>query len=766
MDHLAGFLENRYLRLGALSDLEESIRLTRGAVETMSDTRARGGLLSINLGNRLSLLWSRTRTPSVLDEAIDSVRRGMDINGDELGTRLMQLDILAVLLGKRHMQTQKSRDLDEAIKVARDAVKETPQDHAYRFKVLNNLGDELGNFYDKTSDLAHLDEAITRLREAVETTPQDHPDLSALLGNLGDRLRQRSERSGGSEDRLEAISHYQRALDQQNSLTLSRIWAARGILQCAAGWQQTSQALKVAVGLVPRLTQRSLRNMDKQHALGQVVGLASDAAAAAIFAGEEPVSALSLLEQGRGVLGASLEEFRTDLGDLRVKNPKLADEFLLLRDRLDVPISSNPRLEDETSEAFFSQGLTSHRYDTGKKFDELVAKIQKTPGLESFLSPPTQQEIQGAAIPGPIVIVNVSKYGCDALLVEPESIKSLHLDRLSFEDIQEKSRSGDLGGYDVLEWLWDAVAEPVLEALGFKQPIDIDQAWPHVWWIPTGALSRFPIHAAGHHLDGSSRTVLDRAMSSYASSIKSLIHSRRRQSPPAIGSKALIVAMQHTAGSSHLPFAPKEAAMLWPLCQSIPLQVVEPGGRKQDVEGHLRDCRVFHFAGHGATDLHDASKSHMMLEDGQITVAELLEMNMAEHSPFLAYLSACSTGRIQDQASVDESIHMMGAFQLAGFRHVVGTLWEVNDELCVEMAKLTYEGMRYGGMTDDSVCAGLHHASRKLRETHVRRFLAERSMESRPQTKAVGSGGSFGARHASLVNPELAGWAPYIHFGV
>lgn len=63
----------------------------------------------------------------------------------------------------------------------------------------------------------------------------------------------------------------------------------------------------------------------------------------------------------------------------------------------------------------------------------------------------------------------------------------------------------------------------------------------------------------------------------------------------------------------------------------------------------------------------------------------------------------------------DEGIHPVGAFQLAGFRHVVGTLWEVSDSHCVDMAKVLYKTMAAEGMTDGAVCRGFHWTVRRLR---------------------------------------------------
>lgn len=78
-----------------------------------------------------------------------------------------------------------------------------------------------------------------------------------------------------------------------------------------------------------------------------------------------------------------------------------------------------------------------------------------------------------------------------------------------------------------------------------------------------------------------------------------------------------------------------------------------------------------------------------------------MNMNLQEWPPFLAYLSACGTGEIKDQKFFDENIHLISACQLAGFRHVIGTLWEVDDETCVHMARMTYEGIEDGSATDE-----------------------------------------------------------------
>ncbi|KAL4864731.1 CHAT domain-containing protein [Aspergillus spectabilis] len=521
--------------------------------------------------------------------------------------------------------------------------------------------------------MTDLEESIKIGQQAIKAIPEDHPDRAMCLHSLGIRLG--------------AISHQQSALQQQTSFITTRIQAGRYALRSLAilsNWQQGYEVADIAVHLIPRLTSRSLENSDKQHLLAEVVGLASDAAAAALNAQKGALIALNLLEQGRGMLAASLEEVRTDILDLQQTYPLLAEQFVQLRNILDKPVTRNNHSVDMNHESSW-QAQAGQRYKADKDFDKLLVEIRKQPGFDDFLQAPSEEEMRLAAHDGPIVTINISQYRCDAIIVTQNKICFLPLPNLKSEEIREKAEKGDLGSSIVLEWLWDNITHPVLEALGFTQSPS-DSNWPHVWWILTWPLSKFPLHAAGYHGRGNSETVLDRVMSSYSSSVKAITHGRRRP-------------------AKQLPFAAEEVKILHGLCKSMGLDPIQPKEYKRDIIPFLPQSRVFQFAGHGHTNNTDPSKSYLLLGDGKdnpFTVANLLEINLREHSPFLAYLSACGTGRIGDEKFIDESIHLISAFQLAGFRHVIGTLWEVYDKICVDMAKITYEEMAGGNMTDEA----------------------------------------------------------------
>jgi len=72
-----------------------------------------------------------------------------------------------------------------------------------------------------------------------------------------------------------------------------------------------------------------------------------------------------------------------------------------------------------------------------------------------------------------------------------------------------------------------------------------------------------------------------------------------------------------------------------------------------------------------------------------LTLADLLDTDTHSGTPFVAFLSACKTGRFRDERVVDEGLHLVNSFQLAGFRHAIWTLWEVGDQNSMEIAQIT-----------------------------------------------------------------------------
>ncbi|EWG35926.1 hypothetical protein FVEG_14586 [Fusarium verticillioides 7600] len=156
---------------------------------------------------------------------------------------------------------------------------------------------------------------------------------------------------------------------------------------------------------------------------------------------------------------------------------------------------------------------------------ELTSRLEARKIVDDFMDSfgarlkPVNTGFTGFTRSGPILVINVS-FRCDAFIIK-HVVKTIPLPKLSEEDLEQRLRDGNLGSLNILEWLWDTIAAPILDHLGYSQmPSD---EWPQIRWIPTGALSRFPLHAAGYHQDQAGSTVIDRVMLSYSSSPNAIL---------------------------------------------------------------------------------------------------------------------------------------------------------------------------------------------------------------------------------------------------
>jgi hypothetical protein len=125
----------------------------------------------------------------------------------------------------------------------------------------------------------------------------------------------------------------------------------------------------------------------------------------------------------------------------------------------------------------------------------------------------TEEELQDLAGKKTAVVLNISPYRCDAFLLQARKpIRNNHLETTE-EEVKTKSRelkASDTRLTGVLRWLWDKITGPVLKQLDYIKPHLSHDEWGHVWWILTGPLANFPLHAAaGMHRNGSTDTVLD-----------------------------------------------------------------------------------------------------------------------------------------------------------------------------------------------------------------------------------------------------------------
>ncbi|KAH7246762.1 CHAT domain-containing protein [Fusarium tricinctum] len=749
LNTLAARLDEHFQLTGALESLNRSISIMESLLASVSGPNWKASRAEW-LGNLAASLQRRYEQND--GDSTDDIDRAIDISRDLLQAtdqsdpqRPLVLCTLANALGGRAGATNQIHDLEAATDLLREARNITPTYHAKSIEVGYNLALRLF----QRGALADVNESISVAESTLERTDINHPiqpHLQNLLGALHyEQYLQRPSKQGAlralelSWDAIQS-SHY--------PSVLYRVQAGRRILHLCCemdNWLAAFKAALATVELIPRLSSREIRNSDKQRLLSKedVVGFSSDAVAAALNAEKSEFEAVRLLEMGRGSLASSVAELRTDITALRREHSELAQRFIQLRDELQIK--------------------SSRQHSASIEFDTLLSEIRQQPGFERFLLPLTNQAILDAARNGPIVMLNESKYrrGIDAILIEQERIRLVKLG-VTLEDV--KVPLSCLQDQAFLERLWDLIARPILEELGIGLPSS-GVPLPRIWWIPTGSLSRLPFHAAGRHFTSSTDGVIDRVVSSYSSSIRTLLDTRSCPAwrPKLKKDNVLLVGMSDTPGCSTLPYALEEIRTIASLFATKGFGntlLDNSRAQKQNVLHLLKTCSIFHFAGHAMEDALNPLRSTLLLYDREkdpMTVENLLHLNLNENSPFLAFLAACETGRVTLSRFQDESIHLVAAYQLAGFRHVIGTLWSVEDQMSLNVAKGMYTNLLHG-MTDERVSRSLHEATRRLRDTA--RDLKE--VTNQPDSRDIIS---VDSTDCGLIR-EGGSWIPFVHFGI
>ena len=710
----------RYEKLGALSDLEAVIQYGQQAIE----------LTPKNHPDRANRLW-----------------------------------ILASGYMRRYQWTGAADDLELSIQFGQQAVDLIPENLPERASRPFKLASVYRDRYWRTEVLDDLELSIQLHERAVDLTPENHPDRALQLVGLGVSYRDRYGQTGAPDDFRPYTRRFQEALNNKSSLPMHRLLALFESCANTENWPFASNATSLTLDVINLLISRGIKRSGILHRVTRTSELASDAATIALRAGRPVYEAVQLLGVGGGIIADSLDDMRTDI------NQKFLDpgeQFDSLQDLLDSPKES--------------RGDTQ-QYNTGKQQEELVQKIRSIPDFDRFLLPPSEDEMRKVTIHGPIVIINVSKHGCHALIIEQQkAFQALDLPLLNIGDIRTKAEELASPSTEMLEWPWDKIACPVLTSLNFVQTPE--HVWPRVWWVLTGRLARFPIHAAGRYSEGEGElyaTVMDRVISSYSYSMRVIIDAHRNFPVHVNATKEesmVLVGMEQTPGYSSLQFVQNEIDMLAKLGTSMQLQVKQPPSLLKETLSALKSCKIFHFAGHGYTDPLDPLKSALVLSDGKLTVDTFVDINHHQHKPFLAYLSACGTGQVKHEKLVDEGLHLTSVLQQAGFRHVIGTLWKVNDRSCVNVARMTYEWMQKQGISDRSVSEGLHHACRKLRSQWVQENEMRAASRGGTQFKGVADAvsaqkqsrstqtGVKDPRDATGVDELPMYWVPYVHFGI
>ena len=743
-------------RTGDSALLTEAVRKHKDAVAFSPDRGMDRVKRLSNLGLALFELYERSGESAILHEAIEAGREAVAATPPGDPSLPKSLNNYATALRELFAETGNVAVLEEVVEVQRKAVAATPPDNVSHAGYLANLGSALRQLGEHTDSRATLAEAVRVGREAVAAASGEHPNTAETRYLLGISLLALGLETGDAALMAEARQCMEDMADDISAPAYLRLngYATIASLPDLAGGSPQAKlaAIEAAVDLLPQFVPRALNRADRENRVGQLSSIASLAASAAVEA-DRPGRAIELLEQTRGILVADTLDARSgDLTNLRTRQPALADEFERLRDLLETLDHQDPGIistdgdtygSDDNLGAWWSQ-VQRHR-EAYAAWRDLITRIRAADGLHDFLAAPHIAALSAHAGNGPIVFVYVSSSRGDALILTgdvsnpvrlvplpglTQAIARQQVERLLW--MREVTADSDASPeeriaaqqeiLEVLGWTWDEITAPVLDALGLTDPLPDGQPWPHVWWCPVGFLSYLPLHAAGHHDEAVSqagarpRNALDRVVSSYITTLRGLAYARAQRPG---NDRTIIAAVPDAPGVPPLAGAASEAKRLDSL---IPGARILSRPTREALLGVIPENGVAHFACHGQANWDDAAASQLILYDHQLTPLTVADIGRLRFSGSLAYLSACSTSVTSFQMA-NEAVHITGAFHLAGYQHVVGTLWQVNDTTAETVAVSFYQILTEDGSVPPDTrqtAIALHRVIRNVRDRYPR----------------------------------------------
>jgi len=756
LSNLGLALQARFHRLGILSDLGNAILSKQKAVDLTPDGHPDEPYYLSALGSALSIRFGRLGNLSDIENAILSNRKAVDLTPDGHSSKPVYLSNLGTALQTRFNRIGTLVDIENAILINQKAVDLTLDGHPRKPRYLSNLGNALRARFNRLESSEDIESAISSNRKAVELTPDGHPDKPGRLFNLGNSLLRRLRYLHNLEDLEDALSAYSQAAKSPIGSPINRFRAARAWAKRSDEYSRSSlSAYSCAVDLLPRIAWLGLPVTD-QHALLTEVGEIARNAVSAAIRWEQLETAVEWAEQGRSIVWQNMLGLRTPVDDLRAKYPALASRIRDIAQQIEAPISH------DTANA----NITSLQLATD--WEDSIEEIRRLPGFEGFLKAKTFSQLAPVAYEGPVVILNVDKSRCDALILIADdrdekhvSVIDIPLTRFSHETAQKlyerltellktggvrargemrktgrlhEEKTRDNTFKNILRILWQDVIHPVIDALAYKVchrndtgvPTDtfILQAHPEhlgrIWWCATGSLAFLPIHAAGLYGPEVEEKLSDYVVSSYTPTLTAILgHSTSNARDDFT---LLTIAQPATPNAMPIPETEGEVKQVHGLAVLAGgVKVVSLINEEATVERVLQemgDADWVHLACHGKQQTGDPMKSGLLLDNDVLELSEIVRHSFPRAD--FAFLSACETA-VGDEKIADESVHLAAGMFMAGYRGVIATMWAIKDKDAPQVAQDVYERMLKNGQPDRKEAAyGLHNAVKRLRESGTR----------------------------------------------
>ncbi|KAI0083821.1 CHAT domain-containing protein [Irpex rosettiformis] len=770
LNNLGNALWTRYESSGSSVDLQDAIVHHTHAIELTPEGSPGMASWLNNLGIALRTRYKSSGSSVDLQDAIVHFTHAIELIPEDSPDMASWLNNLAIALQTRYESSGSSVDLQDAIVHYTHAIELTPEGSPYMASWLNNLGIALWTQYHSVD----LQDAIVHHTHAIELTPKGHPKRACYFYRLG-TLYFLSMESGYKEadNAIQAMHAFAGAMEQPSGDPYWSVKAGLKYIELLSMTPSISTPLPLTkldahqqiLNLIPRVIWLGYDLQKRYRKLTSLNVSVSHAVADAITAGKYQ-QALEWLECSRAIVWAQVLQLHTPLDDLAQHHPQLASRLQATSTALQKDASELHATLASSNFPTSSKGHFHTRakdaYDFALEYDHIIKEVRLLEGFKNFLQPKQASQLMASCIPGVVVIINMHRSRCDALvLIHNEDIIHIPLPLFSYNHARElqtqlwsivrrrpKARNDmrDSDGNDLTESfptaagssdtqldeevemrtilydLWAQIVRPIVDALKHKGFFEsgLGGDLPHITWCPTGPLVFLPLHAAGiYPPHGISETIMDVAVSSYTPTLDVLLRPRapRRDNNGGHANypKLLVVHQPNVPGYVPIPRTVDEAEEIHKAFRSRANVVDEPNGTVEAVLEGMRTHDWVHLACHGMQDIENRLNSAFALSDGKLTLSRL----MSEHIPSaeLAVLSACQTA-MGDEELPEEAIHLAAGMLNIGYRSVIGTMWSIYDESAPIVMKPFYRTMAKqvakGGEVQPAYA--LHEATRVLRK--------------------------------------------------
>jgi hypothetical protein len=496
-DNLARALYLRSIHEGHSESLTEAIDLQREALLLLTDNHPERVRVMVGLAESLLAAFRIGKNGDELAQAISLLRQAVLMVSPGGYTFCGTLQALAEALEEKYGEDNNTETLSEAVALYRETLRLRPLGHQFRFLSLEDLARVLCKIGCQS-----WPEALLRYQEALQVCPAGYPARARLLSGMCQCFLNPSSPFFSLSEGISCLSKaYAHTFSHVSGRLKSAVLDLR---QLESAYESLTEEFSTAwntqhderildlytqvIGLLPLAANFGLDHGARLRAVAGSDEVARNAVTRALLLSRVS-QAVELLEQGRGVFWTQTLHLRTTVFDgVFEADCQELQRMLWLLDL------GARQVEGSEHSVEQSEQELERRRQLNEAVQALIARIRGYPGLDRFLLAPVFDVLLSSLPDGFVVIVNTSKLGCHALLLQRDTgfSKSLELKpfhtRIDCAKLRAKlprdtvsalestgendtramrlnnGRAADLE--DALYLLWTSIVLPIVEALG------------------------------------------------------------------------------------------------------------------------------------------------------------------------------------------------------------------------------------------------------------------------------------------------------------